>query len=248
MTSLVLENVGVTYPLFELRNVSLKGSIAKAVGGALSSSSKSTNVQSLSDISVELKEGDRIGILGHNGAGKTTFLKVCAGILEPTSGYISVEGSTASLTDITMGMDPEVSGYENIIRRGVFMGLNRKEARDLIPPVREFSELGDYLELPMRTYSTGMYLRLAFAVSTTIVPDILIMDELIGAGDASFIEKAQQRMNSLLEDANIIILASHSMDLLRQVCDKGMLLQGGQCRFQGPIDEAIEIYLESLAK
>lgn len=248
MTSIVLENVGVTYPLFELRNITLKGSIVKAVGGKLSSSDKSTLVQSLSNISVEIKQGARVGVLGHNGAGKTTFLKVCAGILEPTSGHIHVEGSVASLTDITMGMDPEVTGYENIIRRGVFMGLSRKQAQDLVPSVREFSELGDYLELPMRTYSTGMYLRLAFSVSTTIIPDILIMDELIGAGDASFIQKAQQRMNSLLEEANILVLASHSVDLLRQVCETGILLHGGECRFQGPIDEAIEIYLESIAK
>lgn len=247
MTLVALKDVEVVYPLYDVRDISLKGSLLRAVGGRLGAAGGHATVQSLKGISFVLREGDRLGVLGHNGAGKTTLLKVCAGILEPTSGEAHLEGNVASFTDITMGMDPEETGYENIIRRAIFMGFSLKEARELIPKVEEFSELGDYLHLPIRTYSTGMFLRLAFAVSTAITPDILIMDELISAGDASFIDKAKRRMDEMLADANIIVLASHDMELLRQVCNKGLLLQEGEPRFFGPIDEAIGTYQEGLA-
>lgn len=248
MTLVALHNVEVVYPLYDVRDVSLKGSLLRAVGGRLGAADGHAVVQSLKGVSFVLREGDRLGVLGHNGAGKTTLLKVCAGILEPTSGHAHTEGSVASFTDITMGMDPEETGYENIVRRAIFMGYDRKEAKELIPKVEEFSELGDYLHLPIRTYSTGMFLRLAFAVSTAITPNILVMDELISAGDASFIDKAKRRMDEMISDANIIVLASHDMELLRQVCNKGILLQKGEPVFLGPIDDAINRYREGLAQ
>ena len=248
MAIIVLKDVDVVYPLFDVRNVSLKGSLLRAVGGRLGTVDGHAVVQSLKGVSFALRQGDRLAVMGHNGAGKTTLLKVCAGVLEPTSGHVHMEGNVASFTDITMGMDPEETGYENIIRRGIFMGYSRRQARELIPKVEEFSELGDYLNLPIRTYSTGMYLRLAFAISTAITPDILIMDELIGAGDASFIDKAKRRMDEMISDANIIVLASHDLELLRQICNKGLFLQEGRSQFFGPVDEAIGRYRENLAQ
>ena len=147
-------------------------------------------MRALDGIDLELKDGDRLGLIGHNGSGKTTLLRVLAGVYPPSGGSASIEGSISSFTDLTLGMDPEATGWENIIFRCAFMGMSFREAKRLSPAIAEFSELGEYLDLPTRTYSTGMFLRLAFAISTSIEPDILIMDEMIAAGDAQFIEKA----------------------------------------------------------
>src|SRR5262245_16360116 len=143
-------------------------------------------VRALDGIDLELKDGDRLGLIGHNGSGKTTLLRVLAGVYSPTRGSALIEGSISSYTDLTLGMDPEATGWENIVFRCAFLGLSFREAKRLSPTIAEFSELGKYLDLPTRTYSSGMFLRLAFAISTAIEPDIMIMDEMIAAGDAGF--------------------------------------------------------------
>ena len=196
----------------------------------------------LRDVSLALKDGDRLGLIGHNGAGKSTLLRVLSGVYEPPIGRAVIDGRLSALTDIMMGMDPEATGYENILLRSVFLGLSVKQAQASIGENEQFTELGNFLKLPMRTYSTGMMLRLAFAISTAVTPEILIMDELIGAGDAAFITKAEDRLNGLIGRTQILILASHNLDLLHRLCNKAALMQEGQIKMIGPVDEVVAAY------
>jgi ABC-2 type transport system ATP-binding protein/lipopolysaccharide transport system ATP-binding protein len=243
MARLVLDKVGVSFALTEQQGLSLRSHVAQRVGATLSrSASGITSVDALVDISLDLRDGDRLGLLGHNGAGKSTLLKVCTGIYEPTSGHILREGRVASMTDFLMGLDPDLPGHENIVRRGVFMGLSPAQARAMIPEVEAFCELGDFMKLPMRTYSTGMSIRLAFAIATTVEPDILIMDEMINAGDMSFMERSNARMQALVSRSRILVLASHDAALLARVCTRGVVLQKGRIVFEGPIADAIASY------
>jgi len=197
----------------------------------------------LQSVNLSFQDGDRIGIIGHNGAGKTTLLRVLAGVYEPTFGTMSLEGRLSSFTDITLGMDPEATGLENIIFRCVFMGLSFLEARRLSPSIQEFSELGEFLRLPVRTYSTGMFLRLAFAISTSIEPDIIIMDEMISGGDARFMERAKARLTSLLERTKILVLATHSIEIMQSLCNKVVWLDHGEVRKVGSFEEVHPMYL-----
>ena len=191
MAHIRLSDVGVEFPIHNAHSRSLQLQVFGKLGGKLAQHKQAVFVRALQGVNLSFEDGDRVGIIGHNGAGKTTLLRVLAGVYEPTFGSISVDGRLSSFTDITLGMDPEATGLENIIFRCVFMGLSFAEARRLSPSIQEFSELGEFLRLPVRTYSTGMFLRLAFAISTSIEPDIIIMDEMIAGGDARFIEKAK---------------------------------------------------------
>jgi ABC-type polysaccharide/polyol phosphate transport system ATPase subunit len=239
---LCLEDVSVTFTVLEASDWSLKASLIEKVGATLGGTQRRPLVNALKHISLDLKPGDRLGIIGHNGAGKSTLLKVCAGIYEPTSGSLSRSGSVASMTDFLMGMDPALSGYENIVRRGIFMGLSAHEAKALIPDVEAFSELGEFLKLPMRTYSTGMYIRLAFAISTSVQPDILIMDEMINAGDMAFLDKSKNRMSSLIENSHIVIIASHDMGLVQRLCNQAIVLVKGEIARSGNVADCIAYY------
>jgi len=212
------------------------------VGGKVAAHNETVTVKALSNITTKLEEGDRLGLIGHNGAGKTTLLRVLAGAYFPTEGTIDSKGFRSALTDIGMGLDHELTGYSNIINKLVLMGLTYSEARAKIPEIEEFTELGEYLALPMRTYSTGMYLRLAFSIATAIVPDILILDEMIGAGDARFIEKAKKRTDEFLDKTKIMVISSHDMSLLKRYCNKVMWLQEGSVRELGLTDEVIQSY------
>jgi ABC-type polysaccharide/polyol phosphate transport system ATPase subunit len=186
--------------------------------------------------------------LGHNGAGKTTLLRALAGVYTPQKGEVDMEGRISSFTDITLGMDMEASGWENIIFRCAFMGLTFKEARDLSPEIAEFSELGEFLDMPVRTYSSGMFVRLAFAISTSIDPDIVLMDELIGAADARFIRKARDRMERIVGKASIVVIASHDIGIVREFCKTALWLQKGDVMATGPIETVTASYLDSLQK
>jgi ABC-2 type transport system ATP-binding protein/lipopolysaccharide transport system ATP-binding protein len=201
-----------------------------------------TVVQALDRVSFTLNHGDRVGLVGHNGAGKTTLLRVLAGIYEPNEGRVEIEGSIAPLFDITLGMDPESSGYENIMLRGLFLGLTDREIHDRLDDISAFTELGDFLKLPIRTYSAGMRMRLAFAVATSIHPDILLLDEGIGAGDAGFLQKAKQRLDDFTSKAAIIVLASHSEDLLSRMCQTSVLMEHGRVLQVGETAEILEAY------
>ena len=216
MARIELREVVVDFPIVNASSRSLQLRLFQALGGKLSTRHRTVIVRALAGIHLALTDGDRLGIIGANGSGKTTLLRVLARVYPPSQGRARIDGSISSFTDITLGMDPEATGWENIIFRCAFMGISFSQAKRLAPAIAEFSELGGYLDLPTRTYSTGMYLRLAFAISTSIAPDILIMDEMISAGDAQFMHKAERRLREIVDKANILALASHDMALVPQ--------------------------------
>jgi ABC-type polysaccharide/polyol phosphate transport system ATPase subunit len=198
----------------------------------------------LDNISFALQPGERLGVIGPNGAGKSTLLRLLAGIYQPTQGKLLVNGTARGLFDISLGMHSEATGLENIYMRGLQMGIELKQIRELVPEVLEFSGLDEALEKPLSTYSSGMRLRLAIAVSTMIKPDILLLDEWIGAGDTDFREKVKSRMMSLVETSRGLVLATHSSRLMRDLCTKGLLLDKGRIVFYGSIDDALDHHLK----
>ena len=225
-----LERVSVEFPVFNSSNRSLKKQIIQAAtGGRIAQDAKKhILIQALDDINLSLKPGDRLGLVGHNGSGKSTLLRVLAGAYTPTSGRISIQGRVASLLDIGLGMDGEASGYENIIVRGILMGMSKSEIEEKIKDIAEFTDLGDYLYMPMRTYSSGMAMRLGFAVSTSTDADIILMDEWLSVGDSAFNEKAALRMNDLLNRSAIMVFASHDMGMIEKVCNRAIKLEHGK--------------------
>ncbi|RYC28748.1 ABC transporter ATP-binding protein, partial [Lichenibacterium minor] len=204
MASIDLVDASVEIPIFNSRGRSLKTTLIRRVGGQVEADGRDVvTVKALRRLNLSLRPGDRLGLIGHNGAGKSTLLRVFAGSYEPSTGTADISGTVSSLIDMEMGMDPELTGADNIIQRGVFLGMSLKEARRAILNVAEFSELGPYLHLPMRTYSSGMRMRLAFATSTTRHPDILLFDEMISFGDAGFAARAKARLDAMLDSAKI---------------------------------------------
>lgn len=239
----LLEDVSISYPIFDVKSRSLKANFVRlTTGGKISSNAKSVTVDALNAINIELVHGDRLALIGHNGAGKSTLLKTIAGIYEPTHGQISTSGSIASLLDINLGMNPESSGRENIYSRGMLLGMSRKEIDAISEDIIAFTELADFIDLPVRTYSSGMSVRLAFAISTAVKPDILLLDEVIGAGDSSFMEKARKRITDLIESVGILVFSSHSEQDVRDFCNRGIVLDAGNIVFTGSVDEAFEYY------
>jgi ABC-type polysaccharide/polyol phosphate transport system ATPase subunit len=244
VTYIDLQSVGVDFPLYGGGSRLLtKRLMHLGTGGRIGrDASDRVCVQALRDVSLAFQHGDRIGLIGHNGAGKTTLLRVLAGVYEPSHGHVRCDGQPVALFDPALGMDMEATGYENIFLRGLILGLSSKEIRAQAEAIAEFTELGDYLAMPVRTYSSGMMLRLAFAVSTSISPDILLLDEWIVAGDNQFMNKAKTRMESFVGQSNILVLASHSIDLIERWCDKAVLLEKGRVTAFGPIKEVITRY------
>jgi len=244
MAAITCENVSVDYPLYGAGSRSLKKTLMRmGSGGRISrDAGDRVCVQALRDVSLHIDHGERVGIIGSNGAGKTTLLRVLAGIYEPTRGVVRCEGHISPLFDTTLGMDTEATGYENIVLGGLFLGLSPREIRGRTDEIAEFTELGDYLSVPMRTYSTGMMLRLAFAVSTCIDPEILLMDEWIGVGDAHFLEKAERRMERLVDHSRILVIASHSDALIKRLCNKVVLLDHGEVKAIGLVEEILDQY------
>lgn len=247
MAFIRLRDLSVEFPIYQGSHRSLKKLLlpASLQGNLARDSMDRINVRALSDISVDFRDGDRIALIGYNGAGKTTLLKVLAGIYIPTRGQIYAQGKVSSLFAVNVGVNPEATGRENIILRGMYMDVHPRETRERIDEVAAFTELGAYLDMPVRTYSAGMSVRLAFTASTCIPPDILLMDEWISAGDARFLEKAHKRMADLIGSSNIMVLASHSMPLLREWCNRGILLEQGRIVVDGSVDEAIAAYERS---
>jgi ABC-2 type transport system ATP-binding protein/lipopolysaccharide transport system ATP-binding protein len=243
MASITLTNATVEIPIYNARGRSLRSNILRRVGGRLEPDNRDVmTVRAVNDITLSLKPGDRLALIGHNGAGKSTMLRVFSGAYEPSSGTAEISGSVSSLLEITMGMDPELTGAENIVLRGVFVGLSIDEARRLIPEIAEWSELGDYLVLPLRTYSSGMLLRLAFAISTVRHRDILLLDELIGVGDMNFAAKARQRIEEMMDRASVLALASHDIGILRQYCNRAILLRQGSIVADGSVNDIAREY------
>lgn len=223
-------DVVVDFPIYGTDSRSLKKTfIRAATGGVLAKDAGDrVIVRALDGVSFEISEGERVGLVGHNGSGKTTLLRVMAGAYEPVSGEMEVQGRVASMLSITLGMDPEATGLENIYLRGAVMGLRRQQIDSLIDDIADFAELGDYLHIPMRTYSSGMSMRLAFAVSTSISTDVVLMDEWLSVGDESFSAKAQERLKQMVDSAKILVLASHDMSLLTTNCSRLIRLDHGR--------------------
>ena len=235
MAMLALQNATVEFPIYGINAISLKTAIAAAAtGGRIGQHTGVTVVQALRDITLDLRSGDRLGLVGHNGSGKTTLLQTLAGVYPPTAGTYRREGRIASLVNPTLGMEMDASGYENILLRGLILGMDRRSIHLAMPDIGEFSGLGDYLSMPVRTYSTGMLMRLAFSIVTSIRTDILLMDEWLSVGDVEFQHRAEERLRSVVSHAGILVLASHSPSLIERECNLVMELQHGLA-VQGPI-------------
>ncbi len=245
MTSVRLDNVSVEFPFYDAGLRSIRKQVLEGlrIGGRLSKSGRErTKVVALQNVSLNFGDGDRIAIIGDNGAGKSTLLRVLAGVYQPVTGRVHLDGKVSTVFNMQLGIDPEATGYENIMLRGLVLGMTKDQIEHSMEEIARFSELGPYLAMPVHTYSSGMVLRLAFAISTSIKPDILLLDEWIGAGDVHFIQKAQERLRALIRQSNILVVASHRLQLIRELCTKAVLLERGEVRSIGTVEDVLERY------
>ncbi|MGY8680081.1 ABC transporter ATP-binding protein [Bradyrhizobium sp. UFLA05-153] len=241
---IVLRNVSVAFPVLSFRDRSLRSRFVRAVTLRNAGNAPRPHlVSALNGVDLDIHAGDRLGIIGANGAGKTTLLRVLAGIYHPTAGTVDVCGRCLSLFDLAAGFDEEATGYENILRRGLVIGARRTEIEARRAEIAEFTELGDRLDLPLRTYSSGMMLRLIFAVATAIEGEIVLLDEWIGVGDQQFRRKARQRLDAIVARAGILVLASHDIDLIKNTCNRAILLREGRIVAAGSTEEILGQYL-----
>jgi lipopolysaccharide transport system ATP-binding protein len=222
MAHIKLQEVSVEIPIFSNHNRSIKNSFLKKF---TKDKVLPQTIRALNNVTLHLQDGDRLGVMGPNGAGKSTLLRTLAGIYKPTSGKIEVKGRIASLIDISLGMDSEATGYENIRMRGIMMGLSLKQIKSMEEEIADFSGLGDFLNMPIRTYSTGMHMRLGFAVSTAVDADIILMDEWLSVGDSEFIQKAEKRLENFIGRSSILVIASHSEDLIQKTTNQILRLE-----------------------
>ena len=244
MARIELNNVNLTFRVRQHRRITLKEFLVRQMFRR--SVNPFIEVRALQDVSLRLQEGERVGILGHNGAGKSVLLKVLAGIYPPTQGRRVVEGRISSLFDIALGFEADANGWENIAYRGYLQGETPNSIRAKMQAIAEFSELGDFLNMPVRYYSAGMIVRLAFSIATAIQPEILLVDEVLGVGDMAFQQKAQQRMREMMAKAQLIVVVSHDLEALRRLCDRGVWMDHGHVRLLGPVTEVIAAYTESV--
>jgi homopolymeric O-antigen transport system ATP-binding protein len=244
MAFLGLRNLSVEFPIYQGSSRSLKKTLVATTmqGNLARDAANRINVRALNDVTLDIEDGDRIGLVGANGAGKTTLLRVLAGIYPPTRGELYSSGRISALLDVSVGLNPEATGRENIILRGMYMNIHPREMRSRVDEIVEFTELGPYMDMPARTYSAGMMVRLGFAISTCMPAEVLLMDEWLSAGDARFLDKAQRRMEQFVGTSSILVLASHSTDLLRKWCNRGIMLQHGRIVAQGHIKDVITTY------
>jgi len=246
MARIDLKNITIEFPVYNVNARSFKKKFLRlATGGNVSKdANKHIIIRSLNNISLSINHGDRVGLIGHNGSGKSTLLRLLAGIYEPTQGDLRIEGNISPLLDLMSGIEIEFTGYENIIMRGTVLGMSRNQINQQIEEISAMTGLGDYLAMPVRTYSMGMMVRLAFAISASIKPDILIIDEVFGAGDADFMEKARQKMISLLNQSSIVVIATHADDLIREFCNKVLVLESGNIKYFGEVEKGMAQYHE----
>lgn len=234
----------VDIPIFNANGRSLTSRLLEvATGGRLDSDPNGkVIVRALNAVNLEARDGDRIGLVGHNGAGKSTLLRVLSGVFVPTDGTARITGSVGSLIDVSLGINQEASGRENVFLRAALLGLTKQQVHQKFEEILEFSELGEFIELPMRTYSAGMQLRLAFAVSTIVRPEILLMDEWLSVGDEGFKQKASERLSTLVDSSKILVIASHSRELLEKTTQKILWLEHGEVKMFGPTGQVLPIY------
>lgn len=238
-----LKNICLSYPLVHSDSYSLKRWMAR---GFDTKTNFETEYDALKDLTLTINNGERVGLIGLNGAGKTTLLKAISGIYKPRSGEMNITGHVSSILDFATGFESEMTGVENIYIRGLLLGMDPDTIRRKTEDIIKFSELGDHVYQPVRTYSAGMFIRLAFATTTSIDPEILVMDEVVGAGDASFQEKAEKRLRDLITRGNIVMMSSHSMDMVREFCTRVIWLQKGVVMADGPTDDVLELYLNAV--
>ncbi|MFM0043750.1 ABC transporter ATP-binding protein [Paraburkholderia sediminicola] len=244
MAYIELKGATLDLPIYDVRGRSLKKQVMRL--GRRNTIAEDNDgvvvVRALDNIDVRFESGDRIGLIGPNGAGKSTLLRTLAGIYSPSVGTVNSEGKIVPLLDISLGMDENSTGLQNIRLRGLLLGMTDEEIRTKQQEIAEFCELGDYLDLPLRTYSSGMRVRLAFAVSTAVDAEILLLDEVMGVGDASFMHKAKDRLEDLHSRAEIVVLAMHANAEIRRVCNKVLWMERGRVRAFGPVEEVVSAY------
>ncbi len=234
-----LAEVHLHYPAGAYSRTSLLTLLSQIIGRRRP---KLKSIHALRNVSAEIRTGERIALLGHNGAGKSTFLRTVAGIYPISGGKLEVQGSVRSLFDISLGFEPDATGRANILYRGLLMGLHPRFVRERTEEIVAFADLGEFIDYPLSTYSTGMQVRLAFAISTFVGGDILLLDEVIGAGDAAFMQKAQKRITELIRQSEILILASHDLHTVTMLCERGLVFHHGELAFDGPIKESVAAY------
>ncbi|MBC7768797.1 MAG: ABC transporter ATP-binding protein [Phycisphaerales bacterium] len=247
MAHIELSDVEVSYPVYSTgrqRSILTFAAHRASFGRVAREVGQIPTVDALNGISFELKEGDRLAVMGRNGSGKSTLLKVCSGLILPDRGKVSLQGTRASILSLGSSLDPDKSGVENVEMIGQLLGVSRKERKLLLEDVADFTELADFLHLPVRTYSSGMTVRLLFALATSVERDILVVDEVIGAGDALFVEKAAKRVRAMFDRAKILVLATHSGDIAAQLCNQALWIHGGRPIMSGAPAEVWNAYID----
>ncbi len=249
MARVSLDRVSFSFPVFELTGRSLKVAVMRQMaGGNLSAASRGVVVTAVKDVSFTLRPGDRLGLIGHNGAGKSSLLRILAGLASPTSGTLEVEGRVVPLIEKGLGINPELSGLANIELPLRLLGATNGEIRAAKEEIPDWTGLGQFINLPFRTYSEGMKARLSFALSTSIDADILLLDEWLGAGDAAFVHQAQARLSAYLERAKVLVFTSHSLELIRSFCNVVLWMERGQVVLMGAPDLVIDAYSDYAAR
>jgi ABC-type polysaccharide/polyol phosphate transport system ATPase subunit len=246
MPSIVVEDASIEFQVYKYQKVSFKEYIVR--GLFRKSLNPPVKIRALSRINFTAQEGERIGVIGHNGAGKSTLLKMLAGIYPPTQGRCEVQGRICSLFDITLGFEPEASGWENIVYRSYLQGETPATLRDKMEAIAAFSELGEFLSLPVRNYSAGMRMRLAFSIATAANPEILLIDEVLAVGDMAFQQKARARMRELMSASRLMVLVSHDLNTIRETCNRVLWLRRGEIVMAGPSESVIEAYTQAMAE
>lgn len=241
-TVISVENVGMEFNLSQEKTDNLKEYVIKFLKKELMYQS----FWALQDVSFEVKKGDKLGVLGLNGAGKSTLLKLISGVMKPTHGNIELNGRISPLLELGAGFDPSYTGRENIFLNGAMLGYPKEFIESKFDEIVEFSEIGDFIDVPLKNYSSGMVARLGFSIATVVEPQILILDEVLSVGDAKFKEKSENRMKSLLNQDVTVLFVSHSIDQVRRLCNKAIWLEKGKLIMQGSVEEVSEKYEQSI--
>ena len=244
MAHIEFKDVSIDFPIFNAESRSLKNKVLSlSTGGKLGLNAKGVaEIRALDQINFIFKDGDRIGLIGHNGSGKSTLLRALCGVYAPQHGTIKIEGRAISLIDISLGINAEFTGRENILIRGSMLGLTRQEIKDRTDEIISFTELGEFIDMPLRIYSSGMQLRLAFAISTTVTSEILLMDEWLSVGDENFKDKVEARMQHLTNKSSMLVIASHSKAQILSVCNRVIWLEHGSIKMDGKPEEVCSAY------
>jgi lipopolysaccharide transport system ATP-binding protein len=244
MTSITLDKVVVDFPVYNSRHRSLRNTLVQVATGGFIGEREDGRVviRALDNINLSLAEGDRLGIVGHNGSGKTTLLRVLSGVYHPPYGSVRVDGAVTALLNVSLGTDSEATGRENIRLRGAMLGMSTQKIEAVTDEIADFTELGSFLDVPVRAYSSGMQLRLSFAIATALRPEILLLDEWLSVGDEAFRTKAERRLTDMIQSTKILVLASHSKELISRTCNRVLWLEHGRVRMDGDSATIVQSY------